>query len=174
MVASRLLKTNQDATMHSLALDKREAVEAGPPPDDIVPAGGLIADIVGYILSASTYPQPLLAVAAATSLMGAIAGRRYQTETGLRSNVYFVGLARSGSGKDAARKAIKTIGAKVPGLQQLMGGDRIASGSGLISALEEHPVKLFLLDEFGLLLQAMTGTRADAHRRDIITNLMHF
>ncbi|MFA5650375.1 MAG: bifunctional DNA primase/polymerase [Proteiniphilum sp.] len=174
MIASRLLKTNQDSMMRSLALDKREITEAGPPPDTIVPAGGLIYDITQHILSASTYPQPILAVAAATAFVGALAGRRYQTETGLRSNVYFVGLARSGAGKDAARKVLKNIGGSNPELQKIMGGDRIASGTGLISALEEHPVKLFLLDEFGLLLQSMTGTRADAHRRDIITNLMQF
>lgn len=170
-IRARILNTQKKALEHTLALETTPGEKAGPPPENIIPEGGLIYEIADYILSQSIYPQPLLAVAASTAFVGALAGRKWQTETGLRSNVYFVGLAQSGSGKDAARKAIKRIMATVPDLEKVMGGDRIASGAGLISALEEWPVKLFLLDEFGLLLQGMTG-KSEAYRKEIVTNLM--
>jgi hypothetical protein len=64
---------------------------------------------------------------------------------------------------------------RLDGGMAMLGGDRIRSGPALISALEEHPVRLYLLDEFGDMLGAMTGAKkADAYQREIVTNMMQF
>lgn len=175
MVAARLLKTNEDAIARSLALDRRQIETAGPPPANFMPPHGLIRDIADYILSASHRPQPILATMAAIAVVAALAGRRYATETDLRTNVYMVGIAQSGYGKEAGRKAIKKILTQIPDGLAILGGEDIKSGAALVSALEEHPTKLYLLDEFGDKLQAMTNSRtAASHQREIVEKMKVF
>lgn len=172
MVAARMLKANDDAIARSLALDRKAVEGAGPPPENFVPREGLIRDVTDYIISGSIWPQPILATIAATALIASLAGRRYATETNLRTNLYFVGIAQSGSGKDSARKSIKRILAGLDGGLDILGGDRISSGPALLAALESYPTRLYLLDEFGEMLKSVTGQRSDGWRREIMTNLM--
>lgn len=163
-------KNEQEERTRLLAERKKEAI-AGPPPDGMMPGSGLIKEIAEYILETSIRPMRALAVAAATAFVGVLIGRKYESPTRLGSNLYLVGLAESGSGKEHARKVIKNIIYKA-GIQKLLGGETIASGQGLRSALEENPSKLFLLDEFGLLLQGLNSKNVGTYQKDIINTLM--
>ncbi|MGH6920237.1 MAG: hypothetical protein ACREJ0_21335, partial [Geminicoccaceae bacterium] len=78
--------------------------------------------------------------------------------TNLRTNLYVVGMAGSGGGKDHARGAIKEAFIAA-GLQRYLGGNRIASGSGLLTALYRQPSSLFQLDEFGQFLGNIVNKR---------------
>jgi hypothetical protein len=171
-VAAILLNSNQQKQAEEIAQSytRKDSPRAAEAPD-VMPSNGLIREIAEHIISRSVRPQPLLAVMAATAFVGAMAGRKYQTETGLRSNVYIVGLAESGAGKDQARKEVNNI-AQAAGVDHLIGGDRLASGPGVVTALHKSPSRLFLLDEIGLMLQAMTGQKADPHKRDMMATLM--
>ena len=100
----------------------------------------------------------LLAIGASLCALGALMGRKYRTQTNLRSNLYVVGMADSGSGKDHARGVIKEAFVAA-GLQHFLGGNRIASGSGLLTALYRQPSILFQLDEFGQLLGSIVNKR---------------
>jgi hypothetical protein len=82
-----------------------------PPPAPADPGvfeldGGL-ALLVDYIVASAVRPQPILAIGASLAALGALMGRKYRTETNLRTNLYVVGMAASGGGKDHARSAIK-------------------------------------------------------------------
>jgi len=166
-----------DVFLESYQRQVAEALRTAPTttevdqPVDLVPSRGLLSEIVDFILATSIRPQPELAVAAAVSYLGALAGRKYETTSQLRTNVYLVGVAESGAGKDHARKCIQKL-AHASGTTGFLGGERIASGPGLISALQRNPSQLFLLDEFGMMLHAMTGAKADAHKRDLMATLM--
>lgn len=163
-------RSEQEDRAKALA-SRVESAKAGPAPARIMPRHGLIRDIASYILRTSTRPLPALAVAAATAFVGVLAGRKYESPTGLGTNLYLVGLAESGSGKEQARKVIKNI-AYHAGLSSYMGGESIASGAGLKSSLEDNASRLFLLDEFGLLLQGLTSKNASSYQRDVISTLM--
>ena len=167
-VASVLLESRQRQLANEIQRIPSRPLDT---PDNLMPRAGLIRDITERILQTSVRPQPELAVIAATTFVGTLAGRKYQTETGLRSNLYTVGLAESGAGKDHARKEIGRLAYQAD-VMHAIGGERIASGPGVISALARQPSQLFMLDEFGLMLQAMTGTRADPHKRDLMAALM--
>lgn len=160
----------QEERMQLLASRTQDA-KAGPPPANMMPPSGLIHDIATYILETSRRPLPGLAIAAATAFVGVLAGRKFQSPTGLGTNLYFVGLAESGSGKEHARKCIKNI-AHAAGCGILMGGETIASGAGLRSSLVEHPARLFQLDEFGLMLEGLNSKSAGSYQKDIITTFM--
>lgn len=166
-VAAALLSSHQRKITETLRTAKPKTIDA----PDMIPEGGLIAEITSYILSTSIRPQPRMAVAASTAFVSALSGRKYRTETGLMSNLYIAALAQSGHGKDHARKVINRL-AMLANVDDFMGGDSIASGQAVVSALSKHPSKLFMIDEFGKFLGALTGQKAAPHQRDIITKLM--
>ena len=85
-------------------------------------------------------------------------GRKVCTPTNLRSNLYVLGIAESGGGKDHARKAIKEILVRT-GLSHHLGGERLGSGAGLITALVRQPAALFQIDEFGRFLANVVDKR---------------
>ena len=154
-------------------------VEDDTSPDDeqfpyekLLPAAGLIRSVHDFIVSTTERPNRPLALAGAVSLIAAMAGRRYRTESGLLSNLYILQIAGTGVGKEAPRAAIKNLLSDI-GAMEILGGDNIMSDSGLISAMETYPVKLFLLDEFGKVLQAINAPKgASVHLAGIATVLL--
>jgi hypothetical protein len=136
----------------------------------LMDVGGIIGDIVKLCNETAISPQPFLALAAALCCVGTLAGRKFRTRTNLRTNLYAIGIADSGGGKDHARNVVKEL-LFATGLMDFMGGGKIASGSGLLTALERHPCRLFLLDEMGKFVKSVTGPRVSSHREEIWTNL---
>ena len=139
-------------------------------PAELLNVGGVIGDLTKLIVDTAISPQPVLALGAAVCLVGTLAGRSIRTRSNIRTNVYAIGIADSGGGKDYARSVIKDA-LYAAGLKDYMGGGKIASGSGLLTSLERHPCRLFLLDEMGKFIKSVTGERVGAHREEIWTNL---
>ncbi len=133
------------------------AAVALPPPKPM-PAGwdqvgGVIADLMALMAATAKRPQPVLALGASLCAIGALMGRKYRTESNIRSNLYVVGIAESGAGKNHSRVVINELFRKA-NLLQYLGGNKIASGSGLLTAIQRQPAILFQLDEFGMFLSA--------------------
>jgi hypothetical protein len=152
------------ALLERLSVPVASAGPSTPPPQRapvdprIFQVDGALQLMVDYILASAVRPQPILAIGASLCALGALMGRRYRTHTNLRTNLYVVGMAGSGGGKDHARGAIKEAFI-VAGLQRYLGGNRIASGSGLLTALYRQPSSLFQLDEFGQFLGNIVNKR---------------
>lgn len=125
---------------------------------------GAIGDTVRWICESAIKPQPELALLNTLAAMGAVFGRRYATEWDTRTNVYIVGLAETGSGKDHSRKQIKKL-MVAAGLHDFLAGDSIVSGPGLLRGVEHHPAQVLHLDEFGMLLKAITEERGPVHMK---------
>jgi hypothetical protein len=129
-----------------------------PPPPKPMPVGwdkvgGIIADLMAFMAATAKRPQPVLALGASLCAIGALMGRKYRTESNTRSNLYVVGIAESGAGKNHSRVVVNELFRKA-GLLQYLGGNKIASGSGLLNAIQRQPAILFQLDEFGMFLSA--------------------
>lgn len=118
-------------------------------------------------------PQPWIALAGALAMFGAIAGRRYRGPTGLRTNLYTIGIGESGSGKNHPLSMTSSL-MNEAGLHRLMGGEKIASGAGMLSALEHQPSILFGIDEIGFLFRAAAAARAPKHVTEILENMTAF
>jgi hypothetical protein len=147
------------------AASSAAAQPAAPPPPQrtsvdprMLELDGALRLFVDYILASAVRPQPILAIGASLCALGALMGRRYRTQTNLRTNLYIVGMAASGGGKDHARGCIKEV-LIAAGLQRYLGGNRIASGSGLLTALYRQPSSLFQLDEFGQFMGNIVNKR---------------
>ena len=155
-------------------LAKLQAKRPAPAPLDIPPAlldvPGVLRMFVDHCEATAISPQPFLSLAAGICLIGTLAGRRYRTTTDLRTNIYAVGVADSGAGKDHARKQIRKC-LYAANLVQYLGGSDIASGAGMRTAMVRHPSMLFQIDEFGDWLHDVLGDKAAAHRKQIAANL---
>ncbi len=157
--------------------DNATVGEAPPPPPERpaspAPAGffkieGALGQLVDYINKTSRRPQPVLAVGAALCAIGALMGRKYSSPTNLRSNLYAISVADSGAGKNHAREVIDRV-LRTAGLSAYIGGNKIASGAGLLSACTRHPAILFMQDEFGQFLSAITDRkRSPKHVVEIV------
>ncbi|MBF0263147.1 MAG: PriCT-2 domain-containing protein, partial [Magnetococcales bacterium] len=132
---------------------------------------GVLKELLEFMLATATQPQPILAVGNALCALGALMGHRFRSETNLRSNLYIVGIAESGSGKNHSREVINQVFHDA-GLFGFLGGNRIASGSGLLAAMHRHPPILFQQDEFGMFLQAAADRKRSPRYLTEILDLM--
>lgn len=131
-------------------------------PSECLRPEGLIGEIIDYTLQTSIYPQPELALAGAIALMGCITGRKVETSERLRTNVYVMGLAPSGSGKEHAQSVNQEI-LEAAGGSELIGPESLASDAGLRNALSERPCTLLQIDEIGRMFQAMKNPGKSPH-----------
>ncbi|MBF0160030.1 MAG: PriCT-2 domain-containing protein [Magnetococcales bacterium] len=155
--AAQLLHKVQQSTAPVLHKVQQEASVLGDDePFDPLTVHGLVGDLTRYIAARAESPLPLLIFGHVLTALGALMGRRYRTETDLRSNLYVIGLAPTGAGKNHSRVMITSLFEQA-NLSQFMGGDEIGSGSGLISSLERQPSILYMQDEFGIFMRDILG-----------------
>ena len=148
----------------------KEPVDPGEFPANLLNVPGLINAVTDYNLKTAIKPQPVLALGGALALLSVITGRKIEDEFRTRSNLYIVGIADSGRGKERARQVNNELLEAAGAAKMVMGG--VASHSGLISALYVHPARLFQFDEIGRMLQTLAKPQSAPHLYGIITNLM--
>ena len=103
--------------------------------------------MVALMITTAKRPQPVLALGASLCAIGALMGRKYRTESNTRSNLYVVGIAESGAGKNHSRLVINELFRRA-GLLQYLGGNKIASGACRRAAIQRQPASRCQLDEF--------------------------
>jgi len=145
--------------------------DPGPIPDHLLSVPGFIDEVVAFNLATATRPQPVLALAAAICLQAVLAARKVRDERGNRTNLYCVGVAPSGAGKDHARKVNKNI-LFASGLVEHEGNEDLASDAGLVTAVEAEPASLFQIDEFGRFLRTIGDPKKAPHLFNVLTALM--
>lgn len=155
---------------HNAAPDPRP-LDPGPIPERLLRVPGFIDEVIDFNLATATRPQPVLALAAAICLQAVLAARKVRDERGNRTNLYCVGVAPSGAGKDHARKVSKNI-LFTSGLVQHEGNEDLASDAGLVTAVEAEPAILFQIDEFGRFLRTIGDPKKAPHLFNVLTALM--
>lgn len=169
--ADFISKVQASAEKPRKAKAKDRDSENGPPvAPELLNVPGVLKLFMDHCRRTAMSPQPFLDLAAGIALVGVLAGRKYRTRTDLRSNVYAIGVADSGGGKDHARKQISRC-LYAAGLKEYMGGSDLSSGSGLRAALTRQPAVLFQIDEFGDWLREVLGQKAATHRKQIAAML---
>ena len=150
-------------------LINRSPVPDVPFPIDCLEIPGLIGDIVRHNLATAHYPLPELALASAIALMSSITGGKV-ADRGARTNLFILGLAPSGGGKDHGRKLNRNI-LRAAGGGDIIGPERIGSHAGIISAMAFQWNTLFQIDEIQHLAMAMQD-RSSPHLVQIASVLM--
>jgi hypothetical protein len=140
-------------------------------PSDLLHVEGLLGHFVAECLrSAPERRQPVYALATAICVVGALAGRRYRSLTDLRTNIYAAILGQSSSGKNHSQRVASQLLIKA-NLAHYIAAD-YASGASIASELTEFPVRLAIVDEFGIWLSQLTGDRTPRHLVEIRKKLM--
>lgn len=122
---------------------------------------GFINELLDYQLEAAPYPNVVMSFCGAISLLSTLIARKVREVGDVRSNLYILGLAYSGSGKDFPRKINSKIMYEI-GMQQNI-GTMFASGEGLQDALFANGVMLYQTDEIDTLLQSINKSKEARH-----------
>ncbi len=132
---------------------------------------GIIGDMTRWITTYAIYDQPELAMLNVLAFCGTVFGRRYASPIDTRTNLYLVGIAKTGAGKDHSRKMINSL-AMDAGLSNYIGGNSIRSDTGMLRGLANNSSQLLQLDEFGIFMQALSDKAAPHHVKAISRTLM--
>lgn len=166
------IDVDEDGKRITVPAENPNVIRGAIPRELIEDAPGLIGWIAQFICETAMRPLPLMAVAAALSAVSALAARRFCTDTSARSNLWVVGIAPTGAGKAAPRNALTEIFNRAENCASYLGPSEIASGAGLFNQFVSHPVKLFPLDEFGMMLAQFKSRNTSDAKAEVIRRMM--
>jgi hypothetical protein len=126
---------------------------------------GVAGHIARWIESEAIRSRPALSMAAALTYVGMILGQKVRTALNGYTNLYILGFADSGEGKDFARKKLQKLNQTcgLPALQHLFTSSA-GSGEGLFHQILKYDGKmLWLFDEFHLFIKKLHMPNASGH-----------
>lgn len=140
-------------------------------PAELLEVPGLVGAFVRYCEETCFLRQPVLALAAGLCLQGVLAGRKVIECFGNRPNIYCLGVAESGTGKEHARMLINRILGTAGGMS-LAGLENPRSGSAMVREMVNAPAKLALIDELGRYLRFNKQVQTNGHQAEMIDYLL--
>lgn len=139
----------QIASIENYTMEEPGEVLLNPP--------GLVGEICQHINSSKVHHIPIFSVASSLAAVGAMLGLRVQTQTGLLTNIYTVGIADSGTGKNAPFEVIPPliVASAFSQMRQTLGPTELTSAAALIKHLSERGNESCIIfkDEFGHFLE---------------------
>ena len=141
----------------------------------VLPAGlhtvpGILGDFVDWYMSTAPAPHVEMAVQSALALGSVVLGRKYLTTESNFTSLYFLTVAKSGTGKEYGKKAIEKI-LDAAGLDELIGGSGYTSPGAVYSELRDRPTHITVIDEFGKYLQACSAS-GNSQLQEAVTTLV--
>lgn len=130
---------------------------------------GFVGEFVEYCNEVAYRRQPELAMATGITTLATLCGRKVQFGK-TRCNIFFIGLAGTGSGKEDPRRVAKELLWRCGKSASV--SESFASAPGLILAVHEAPDHLALLDEFGRYLASQNSRNAESYKQEIPTVMM--
>lgn len=153
LVANSLAKAEKVRSVPAVAITK------GDKPEWYAGLSHGLRMYVDTVMEYAPSPRIELALAAAISCFATAAGRRYQSPTGILTNVYCTALMASGAGKDFPLRSVGQVLTHAGAIDNV--GGRIVSAMGVRSALERQPTLFVPIDEMGKLIAAMNNPRGN-------------
>lgn len=135
-------------------------------PKHLLTPPGAMADLCNWMHATAYKPQPVLYLGAALAFLGAVYGRKIESETKIRSNIYAVGVAPSGSGKDHSLRCISMLVSEY-GFAALEGPSNMTSPASIFQHLELNPSCCCRIDEFGHFLASVNAFSASTYLREV-------
>lgn len=132
------------------------------------PFRGIMTTTVASILLSAHKPQLELSTLSVLIGMASAIGGDYSLSDGTRLNLYGLGIAETGEGKDLVGRAADII-ARESGAALL---GKPASGQGLEDALVDIRGMLIRVDEVGHMLQSMNHAKAAPYQIELNENLL--
>ena len=149
-----------DETIHveTVEITERQVELKWPP--------GQMGELCREIYDMAHHPNQELAIMAGFTLVAGVCGRTFNIN-GSGLNLYIACLGRTGIGKsiikDSINKALREVGVMNNGAS-FIGPARVTGPKALLKALHEHPTKLLVMEESGLLNASRAGDMAGINR----------
>lgn len=149
-------------------------VATGVIPAHLCTPPGLIGDVVEWMNATDDRPSPQMNLGATLAFLGALMGRRFaHPSKGARTNIYAIGVAPTGFGKNHPLLAVKEL-ARAAGVDGFIGPGRVKSESAIRKLVESKPTVCCLMDELGGVMRNILSKKASSHEagiRDILLEL---
>lgn len=168
------VREGMDAVKRQLvgeAMRVYEAPATAPAARDGLEPNGILADLMHYYNATSGNDQPMFAIQTAVGIVSVLAARNFTTNFSNRSSLYLMNLAKSGTGKEHAKRVIERVLDAV-GHGRLVGLDGYTAGGSVFSALMERPRHIAVIDEFSKYLQAAQNKFSGSHMMEANSQLM--
>ena len=147
-----------------------QASETIHKPRDLFNPPGLLKDMFKFCEEIAQVPQPELSLVGALALASVTCGRIYRTNMNNFSSMYFMGIAKSGQGKENIKTFVESV-LNASDHEKLVVGDGYTSSGAVHSVLKMRPTQITIMDEFGKRLEAI-GSSQNTNREDGIQTLM--
>jgi hypothetical protein len=147
-----------------------QASETIHKPRDLFNPPGLLKDMFKFCEEIAQVPQPELSLVGALALASVTCGRIYRTNMNNFSSMYFMGIAKSGQGKENIKTFVESV-LNASDHEKLVVGDGYTSSGAVHSVLKMRPTQITIMDEFGKRLEAI-GASQNTNREDGIQTLM--
>lgn len=150
---------------------KSTPLDPGEFPEHLLRPPGFLSEFIDHCDATAIRKQPVLALGNALALLGAITGRKVRDPRNTRTNIYAIGVAESGAGKDLSRDRAKEL-LFLAGATKYLGPESLASAPGLVAAVEVQPAVLLQIDEFGKFFRSLGDVMKNPYLANIVTVLM--
>ena len=147
-----------------------QASESIHKPRNLFHPPGLLKDMFKFCEEIAQVPQPELSLVGALALASVTCGRIYRTNMNNFSSMYFMGIAKSGQGKENIKTFVESV-LNASDHEKLVVGDGYTSSGAVHSVLKMRPTQITIMDEFGKRLEAI-GASQNTNREDGIQTLM--
>lgn len=127
-------------------------------PAELLSPPGILGDIANYYNVTARAPQPGFAVQTALAIGSIVMARNYRSTKGNHTSLYFLNIAKSGTGKEHGKTVIEDILSKAD-LHDYINGSGYTSAGAVFSALLRAPKHITIIDEFGRYLEAAQGNK---------------
>ena len=147
-----------------------QATESIQPPSDLFNPPGLLKDMFDFCEDIAQVPQPELSLVGALALASVTCCRLYRTSMNNFSSMYFMGIAKSGQGKENIKTFVESV-LNASDHEKLIVGDGYTSSGAVHSVLKMRPTQITIMDEFGKRLEAISS-QGNSNKEDGIQTLM--
>ena len=149
---------------------KKLAKKSAGLPEELRRIPGILGELVEWYMATAPAPHIEMAIQSALALGSVVLGRRYVTTEGNFTSLYFLTVAKSGTGKEYGKKSIERV-LEAAGLEDLIGGSGYTSPGACFSELRDRPTHLSVIDEFGKYLKACSAT-GNSQLQEAVTTLI--
>jgi hypothetical protein len=154
---------------------KEESKEKGiiAPPSLLEPPG-TVGDLVRWMNASTSAPIPILHVGASIAFAGGLLGHSYQGLNGARPQIYVVGLAETGTGKEHARTVLRNIADAAGVGSRFVDGEMSGSRALEITMEKRQGRMIWLLDEFGRAMKPILagGSNGSSFQQSLAQTIM--
>jgi len=126
-------------------------------PERMFNVPGFMNELMDFCMETAPYPNLRLAFCGSLTKQSFLAGRKVKAPGNIRGNIYLLGLASSGTGKDWPRKINSNIMLKIGAIDCL--GSKFASGEGLEDVMAINYNMLYQTDEIDSMLRSMRSPK---------------